>query len=58
MKLAVINFSGNVGKISLARSRSSAASFFAGSSITSPYGAEFAPGFAEALAAHTSAGGK
>jgi dipeptidyl aminopeptidase/acylaminoacyl peptidase len=31
---------------------------FAGSSITSPYGAEFAPGFAEALAAHSSAGGK
>ena len=31
---------------------------FAGSSLTSPYGAEFAPGFAEALAAHTSAGGK
>jgi dipeptidyl aminopeptidase/acylaminoacyl peptidase len=31
---------------------------FAGSSLTSPYGAEFAPGFAEALAAHTSASGK
>jgi dipeptidyl aminopeptidase/acylaminoacyl peptidase len=31
---------------------------FAGSSITSPYGAEFAPGLQDALAAHTPTGGK
>ena len=31
---------------------------FAGSSITSPYGAEFAPGLQAALAAHSPAGGK